>query len=885
MTDSPPRNIVVCCDGTSERGDSNLVSIYGSLDDHDERQLSFFEPYRLTWVRWIRPEIGIRNDTIQAYEFLAHRFRPGDRIFLFGSGKGAITVHVLATVLFRCGLVKETNLDRIDEAFDIGFVQQGHAAVEFKKTFSADCVPHFIGLLDAFVRPTSSVSIELPAAIPFAYQAIALDDTWRFRKPFIWDKTRSPRGQVVEQVWFPGVHGDVAGLFPERGLSDCSLKWMVERAANCGLLLKPDWQLELHPDPAGPLHQSAPPLFAAFFSPTIRVPGEGALVHESVIQRKNAIPNYGSTLPARHVVVQWQADRPLDQLQLEADLEAARDAVKNRADDVLAWEKIAGILQSLNRTAEYVQAVDRVAQLRSNLAFESNLSREIRIASIETSDLEFFGSFRWNFAPRINVLLGKNGYGKSHVLTLIVMLLQRAQQFQEAFVGNRSPNGARAELRITKDGGEPESIRLSKVGFEEASVGKIPVLAISELRFIDKTRNDFDKQNLGDEADLKAHGSDRFLGRRPMGELIQDFIYRVCLTRAEQRTLELPIIRLYEDVVRRLTSTEFRIKAIDRVQNTSRYRVEVLTEGNDTPLPLQQASQGTLSVMAIVSLIVDFLQSIYPTVREDDVRRKPAIVIVDELDAHLHPSWQRKLLGILRSVFPEVQFLIAAHSPLIVAGCKEGEVTVMRRATDGAGFRVEQLNRHFVGATTAELYNLLFEIEEKDETYLQYAAMFPFREDIQREAKQLESRSALTTEEAGEYAELIAERRTLADKLNAAVTLFNRSDRSQKENAILAEILRDAGLRPETTNLNVVSGALTMAPARAVRLEALEAKQKLPVQDEKRLNRLYEDLYYLSEFERVDSARTEEQRRENAATLDLQERILESAPSESADGR
>ena len=57
----------------------------------------------------------------------------------------------------------------------------------------------------------------------------------------------------------------------------------------------------------------------------------------------------------------------------------------------------------------------------------------------------------------------------------------------------------------------------------------------------------------------------------------------------------------------------------------------------------------------------------------------PAIVLVDEIDLHLHPSWQRKLLNYLSNIFPNVQFIVTAHSPLIIQSAKEINLILLRK--------------------------------------------------------------------------------------------------------------------------------------------------------------------------------------------------------------
>jgi hypothetical protein len=55
------------------------------------------------------------------------------------------------------------------------------------------------------------------------------------------------------------------------------------------------------------------------------------------------------------------------------------------------------------------------------------------------------------------------------------------------------------------------------------------------------------------------------------------------------------------------------------------------------------------------------------------------IVLIDEIDLHLHPSWQRRCLPQLQSAFPNIQFIVTTHSPLILGGVPDGRVTVLRR--------------------------------------------------------------------------------------------------------------------------------------------------------------------------------------------------------------
>lgn len=84
-------------------------------------------------------------------------------------------------------------------------------------------------------------------------------------------------------------------------------------------------------------------------------------------------------------------------------------------------------------------------------------------------------------------------------------------------------------------------------------------------------------------------------------------------------------------------------------------------------------SDGFRSVMALAGdlvwrLIESFPESKNPLLEE-------GVVLIDELDIHLHPTWQRQIAGQLRQTFPNIQFIMATHSPLVAAGAGENAVT------------------------------------------------------------------------------------------------------------------------------------------------------------------------------------------------------------------
>jgi energy-coupling factor transporter ATP-binding protein EcfA2 len=77
-------------------------------------------------------------------------------------------------------------------------------------------------------------------------------------------------------------------------------------------------------------------------------------------------------------------------------------------------------------------------------------------------------------------------------------------------------------------------------------------------------------------------------------------------------------------------------------------------------------ADGYRSVLALAGDLVWRLIEAFP--ESSNPLEEEGVVLIDELDIHLHPTWQRNIAGWLQSVFPNIQFIVATHSPLIAAG-------------------------------------------------------------------------------------------------------------------------------------------------------------------------------------------------------------------------
>jgi predicted ATP-binding protein involved in virulence len=82
--------------------------------------------------------------------------------------------------------------------------------------------------------------------------------------------------------------------------------------------------------------------------------------------------------------------------------------------------------------------------------------------------------------------------------------------------------------------------------------------------------------------------------------------------------------------------------------------------------------------------MVDFASRMFDLYPEsENPLAEPAVVLTDEIDSHLHPKWQRELIDYLTNLFPNTQFIVTTHSPLIVqAAARDANIIVCRREGD-----------------------------------------------------------------------------------------------------------------------------------------------------------------------------------------------------------
>lgn len=108
----------------------------------------------------------------------------------------------------------------------------------------------------------------------------------------------------------------------------------------------------------------------------------------------------------------------------------------------------------------------------------------------------------------------------------------------------------------------------------------------------------------------------------------------------------------------------------------------IVRKENGETLPFNFLSDGYRSVIGLVADLAHRMAMLNPFLGENVCQHTPGVVLIDELDLHLHPKWQRKIVNDLKRVFPKVQFITTTHSPFIIQSLNPGELRRLNKKDD-----------------------------------------------------------------------------------------------------------------------------------------------------------------------------------------------------------
>jgi uncharacterized protein (DUF2235 family) len=306
------RRIAFCADGTWDTvtNDTNVYRLSKAIVAIPGEQYSFYDDGVGSNGTPIQKLLGgafgagLFQKIKDGYSSISSVYEAGDEVFIFGFSRGAYTARCVAGMIAACGLpTKNPDPNLVDTAFQAyrnkgqratilatlgayGLVPATMTMVGVWDTVGSLGIPAIFGGVDPLLNGFLDTS--LTPLILNAYHAVAVDERRAEFPATLWTSAPAP-GQVMEQVYFCGVHCDVGGGYADdagtgTALCDITFSWMMAKAQALGLVFDPG-VLSTYPSPIDSKdaldtkHESWSPLWAF---PKLRVIAQNATLANSV---------------------------------------------------------------------------------------------------------------------------------------------------------------------------------------------------------------------------------------------------------------------------------------------------------------------------------------------------------------------------------------------------------------------------------------------------------------------------------------------------------------------------------------------------------------------------------------------------------------------------
>lgn len=340
---------------------------------------------------------------------------------------------------------------------------------------------------------------------------------------------------------------------------------------------------------------------------------------------------------------------------------------------------------------ELPQFVTNLAQAVAKCAPDTRHDgvEDFRLGSVKLENIGPFKTLSLDLDQSWNVLLGNNGSGKSTVLRAVALVL--CGDDSRAFIeGSRllrtgATNGA-IELMVGRDIYRTE-LRRDTTGAVHVNAGtrvsplktgRWVALAFPPLRGIaignpkGPTVDGMSSPVVEDvlpiltgQTDARLSSLKQWLVNLDVRSATGDGVSSE--EAAKNRRLRDHFFEVFNAFV---PGANVKFASVDRRS----WQVNVTT--NDIEVGIDQVSQGTSSMLGWVGALLQRMYEIHGAGK--DIKSQAAVVLIDEIDAHLHPEWQQRIVGTLKEQFPHVQFIATTHSPLIVGELELAQVYRVR---------------------------------------------------------------------------------------------------------------------------------------------------------------------------------------------------------------
>jgi len=421
------------------------------------------------------------------------------------------------------------------------------------------------------------------------------------------------------------------------------------------------------------------------------------LVSRGIIEQVILLPrniHYSTSIQTVLLVLDSGLGKPNNERVKFVDASLFYEPARGR--NILTPDHISVIVEACNNDGRFsvTKNFDQIAERHFNLDPSFYVRKDLKISEVSVSNFRGYSHFRVPLHSSLSVLVGENGAGKTSILEAVACGLgpfltampdAKGKLIKKSDI-HVNASGVASYARITIDTTSSLSWDLVAKGAGTAEAPKLGTAALTTyasqlvdnqsefplIAYYGTSRaltptsskvaiNPFEKE-------IRGEGYDSALDAKVNYGIIKNWFSKIEVDELRKRDdlrdpkFIHPAKRLVSEtvyqIVERATSLEFDKNSNDVVVYWKNEKDEYVK------LTLEQLSEGYRNMVALTIDLVRRAYLLNPT--SDNPLAVSGIVLIDEIELHLHPRWQQKVLNDLTNLFKNIQFIVTTHSPQVL---------------------------------------------------------------------------------------------------------------------------------------------------------------------------------------------------------------------------
>lgn len=306
------------------------------------------------------------------------------------------------------------------------------------------------------------------------------------------------------------------------------------------------------------------------------------------------------------------------------------------------------------------------------------LGASMKIKELTLKNVGNITDISLHFNENMNVICGTNGIGKTTILKSILSSFKSTDEDLKKKYGSHEGSvlcetfdGKTRIIKITSSNPQDRN-----TNYATASGLEIFQKSVRKVYYVPDNR-ELEYKSLSalkkyPNRELNGINSNDFLGNEVSNTLKNWLINRLVAESMDKtgNGTELNEVELYNILqMKRAFSVVDEKISLNHVDMKD---FEILLKDHDSDVFLEFESTGFKNILFIVAGIISEIEARFKgTVKTIDF---DGMILIDEIDAHLHPSWQSKIIDVLKEMFPKAQFIITTHSPAVLQSLNREEI-------------------------------------------------------------------------------------------------------------------------------------------------------------------------------------------------------------------